>query len=427
MTHQYVESYPDYTAVLLRSDDEPGKEDRWITRCFLTCGFTEHDSSEDMVFFHSESGVQVACDGDALAIGQVANTQDLRHCYSDLFMVMKNMGWQAAVVYTTADVEELIAEMAAFIPASYDVELAAGSNAAKDELVEGLRQDIEARQAEQDGGAPAAAEPVLRMADLLPNAPKIGAAEQAVAREPVVHATPSQPPQAPNNAVPAASHAPADLVAVMANLARGQQMLQEQFGGLLTILAGGAPGQRGLAANALTLETADAMEQVASETAAAAGAVVGGLQTADDAQAQQPVPSAPAAKVMDVGRIPDPPSDDDDVQAEVASVIGHIPAHPDAAPSHAAVEPSQSTSEEPRKGLSPQPATSGERASVDADLAVSADQSAHAALAPEYKLTHRQVQVIESLTSVMRIALSELFSMRNEMDDMQFGRMKRSA
>ena len=84
MTHQYVESYPDYTAVLLRSDDEPGKEDRWITRCFLTCGFSEHDSSEEMVYVHAESGVQVACDGDALAIGQVGNALDLRHCYSCL-------------------------------------------------------------------------------------------------------------------------------------------------------------------------------------------------------------------------------------------------------------------------------------------------------------------------------------------------------
>ena len=71
MTHQYVESYPDYTAVLLRSDDEPGKEDRWITRCFLTCGFSEHDSSEEMVYVHAESGVQVACDGDALALSLI--------------------------------------------------------------------------------------------------------------------------------------------------------------------------------------------------------------------------------------------------------------------------------------------------------------------------------------------------------------------
>ena len=362
--------------------------------------------------------------GDALAIGQVGNALDLRHCYSDLFMVMKNMGWQKAVVYTTADVEELIAEMAAFIPASYDVSLSAGSNDAQEALVEGLRQDIQTRHAAQDVGGSAGDEPVLRMADLLPESSIARAAEEASTRPPVALATTHEQAEA-HPSVQAAAQLPADLVGLMANLAKGQQILQEQFGGLMTILGGAAAAQRGVATGSLLPPAGpdDAAEVAAGVAPPAENAEP---HTSDSGPDHRPVTTTLGDPDMDVGRIPDPPADIEDTQ-EVATVIGHIPANPDSDQSKSAAGIPQSATESQRTDTALSPAVPRERISADAVLAVAAQQSYDHALGPGDRLTDPQVQVIESLTGVMRTALTELFLMRNDMEEMRYGRIKRSA
>ncbi|WP_207002585.1 hypothetical protein [Trinickia mobilis] len=162
MTHQLVDSYPDYAAVLHRTDNQPAKDERFIVRAFLTCGFEDQTSSDDLEFRHIESGTLVTCDGEALALHLSDDEAQLRVSYSDLFLVLRNLEWETASLYCTGDVEDKLHEFASFIPASYDLELSAGVTGTEGE-VEGLRQAIAGHAA---SGAAAGDEPSVRISDL---------------------------------------------------------------------------------------------------------------------------------------------------------------------------------------------------------------------------------------------------------------------
>jgi hypothetical protein len=441
MTHQYVESFSDYKAVLLRSDDEPGKEDRWITRCFMTCGFTEHENGDEMVFVHIESKVLIACDGDALAIHPVDDPKALKLAYSDLFMVMKNMDWKRAEVYTMDDVDELINDMAAFVPASYDLSLDPGSAGGQESVVESLREDIAAQHAARQAGLSSPPEPTLKMADILPGNAGLMAPEPAP-QVPLHAPQPGRAATEPSVAVPAAPGGD-QISDLLAALVRGQNAMQTQFTGLMTTLVQtikegqtsvrweGPDVAAGIPASA-AYEPASELRQ--SQVAAALPVQnqqmikAAELVAASPAAAATPTPATSMARtdlISGVGRIPAPPIDDGEVSASGVT-IGRIPGYADSDSSEliesgflegpAQVEGANLDFPTDLGGHDPgvshardydATGSSAQDALTILDTAVGRSQSL---LMPE------QLQLIDSLTRGMQAALREVFAIRNQLD-----------
>ncbi|MCD5327985.1 hypothetical protein ACFFU8_08865 [Chromobacterium piscinae] len=157
--HPLIENYPDYDAVLIRTDSGMAKDERFIIRAFTTFGFEDVSTGDDLEFRHTEIGVTMSCDGDSIAIYKNDDPQTIVRTYSDLFMILRNLDWTAAKLYCTGDASERLHELAGFIPASYDtLELDLGVEASPLPEVKELRETIQVHQA--------TVEPTLSLAEL---------------------------------------------------------------------------------------------------------------------------------------------------------------------------------------------------------------------------------------------------------------------
>lgn len=423
MTHQFVENYNEYAAVLLRTDNQLAKEDRWISRCFLTCGFADVESTDELVFSHAESGVQITCDSDALAINAGASSQALRQCYSDLFTVLKNMGWVKVEVHTDADVEEVIADMAAYIPASYDLTMEAGAGADRKALVDDLRAEIVTRQAAQDHDLARSSEAAVPIAALhgtraVEDRPSSPAGKQPPPQTPAVPGDRLLTLQGPGNA------AAGSLEEAVRLLAHGQQQVQQQFAGLMALLASGQLGGNRLAQSEGIMEAASNAQATTHRPVEASAEEQGLL---DAQQAQESVQARGAGQVTvaptstptsDVGLIPASPDVESDARTS-ADTIGRVPPHPDDVPV-AAVAPAIAAPKE--EGLQAGEARAlqqpnGSETTNAKSMSAGATQldwgSTNALHQP---LTDQQQQLISAVTMVVQTALSEVFMLRNAVD-----------
>ncbi|MFY1903677.1 hypothetical protein ACOTBZ_28730 [Achromobacter xylosoxidans] len=423
MTHQFVESYNEYAAVLLRTDNQLAKEDRWISRCFLTCGFADVESTDELVFAHAESGVQITCDSDALAINAGASSQALRQCYSDLFTVLKNMGWVKVEVHTDADVEEVIADMAAYIPASYDLTMEAGAGADRKALVDDLRAEIVTRQAAQDHDLARSSEAAIPIAALhgtraVEERPSSPAGKQTSPQTAAVPGDRLLTLQGPGNA------AAGSLEEAVRLLAHGQQQVQQQFAGLMALLASSQLGGNRLAQSEGIMEAAS-NAQAATHRPVEASAEEQGLLDAE--QAQESVQARGAGQVTvaptstptsDVGLIPASPDVESDARTS-ADAIGRVPPHPDDVPV-AAVAPAIAAPKE--EGLQAgearalQQPNGSETTNAKSMSAGAAQLDWGSTNALHQPLTDQQQQLISAVTMVVQTALSEVFMLRNAVD-----------
>jgi hypothetical protein len=415
MTHPFVESYSEYAAVLLRTDDQLAKEDRWISRCFMTCGFSEVESTDELAFVHVESGVQITCDSDALAIDVGASAQALRQCYSDLFTVLKNMGWMKVEVHTDADVEEVIAEMAAYIPASYDLTMEAGAGADRTALVNDLRAEILSRKAEQGHELAQPNEAAVPMASL-----HVGSVvDEQAARQ--AAGVPSDPPlnsQEPSNA------AAGSLEEAVRLMAYGQQQIQQQFAGLMALLASGQLGGNRFA------QPVEGVAAASNSQAASHPAVEASMQSTVQLAAQharesvlardvgQVAVAKTAAPTSEVGLIPAAPDEQVDAHATV-DTIGTVPPHPDEVPVAAAAPTIAAPKEEGlqvRESRVLQQPSSAEISNARPASAGATQPDWGGTNALHQPLTDQQQQLISAVTMVVQTALSEVFMVRNAVD-----------
>lgn len=423
MTHQFVESYTEYAAVLLRTDNQLAKEDRWISRCFLTCGFADVESTDELVFSHAESGVQITCDSDALAINVGASSQALRQCYSDLFTVLKNMGWVKVEVHTDADVEEVIAEMAAYIPASYDLTMEPGAGANRAALVNDLRATIVTRQTEQEHGLAQSNEAAVPMAALhgtpvVAGRPTLPAGEQAPSQAAEVRADRIPTLQEPGSASAGSLEEAIRLVAL------GQQQMQQQFAGFMAMLASGQLGGNRLAPPGGAMEAASNGQAAPRPPAEASTGEAGQLDTQ---RAQESVQARGAGQVTvattatptsDVGLIPAAPDERGDARTTV-DTIGRVPSHPDDVPA-AAISPAiaapKEEGEQAREARVLQEANGSEIANTKPASAGTTQFNWASTNALHQPLTDQQQQLIAAVTMVVQTALSEVFMLRNAVD-----------
>lgn len=169
--HPLIENYPDYDAVLIRTDTGMAKDERFIIRAFSTFGFEDVSTGDDLEFRHIETDVTMSCDGDSIAIYKADSAQQIVGTYSDLFMILRNLEWTKAKLYCTGDASERLHELAGFIPASYDtLDLSLGVEANPLPEVDDLREAIQNHQS--------APEPVLSLAELAAAAAAQQQAEQ---------------------------------------------------------------------------------------------------------------------------------------------------------------------------------------------------------------------------------------------------------
>lgn len=169
--HPLIENYPDYDAVLIRTDTGMAKDERFIIRAFSTFGFEDVSTGDDLEFRHIETDVTMSCDGDSIAIYKADSAQQIVGTYSDLFMILRNLEWTKAKLYCTGDASERQHELAGFIPASYDtLDLSLGVEANPLPEVDDLRETIQNHQP--------APEPVLSLAELAAAATAQQQAEQ---------------------------------------------------------------------------------------------------------------------------------------------------------------------------------------------------------------------------------------------------------
>jgi hypothetical protein len=423
MTHPFVESYSEYAAVLLRTDSQLAKEDRWISRCFMTCGFTEVDITDELAFAHAESGVQITCDSDALAIDAGASSQALRQCYSDLFTVLKNMGWAKVEVHTDADVEEVIAEMAAYIPASYDLTMEAGAAAERTALVNDLRAEILTRQAEQGhelGHSNEAAVPMasLHIGSQVEERPASPAAEQAPLQAAEVSRDRSPSSPQPRNT------AAGGLEEAVRLMAHGQQQMQQQFAGLMALLASGELGIKRFAQPVEAHEATSSPQTTSTPPVRPSMERAGQLATQRAQEREQTrspdqvTVEATATHTSDVGIIPASPDDQVDARSTV-DAIGTVPPHPDEVPASApapAMAPSAEGTLQAQEPRVPQQPSRSEISNARPDSAGVTQLDGEGTPPSHQPLTDQQQQLISAITMVVQTALTEVFMLRNAVD-----------
>ncbi|WP_205182605.1 hypothetical protein [Burkholderia sp. LMG 13014] len=165
MAHLYVDSYTDYAFVLHRDDGEPSKDERFIERTFLACEF-DSLGGDEMEFRHRETSVVVACDGEAIAVQMPTDPAVLEDCYQDLMLALHNLEWQSGALYCVGDADEMLDNLARYVPGHSVFDLKAG---VRDEtgLVEDLRNSIHGHASNSQPSA--AAERSVRIADLDPS------------------------------------------------------------------------------------------------------------------------------------------------------------------------------------------------------------------------------------------------------------------
>lgn len=165
MAHPYVDSYTDYAFVLHRDDGEPSKDERFIERTFLACEF-DSLGGDEMEFRHRETSVVVACDGEAIAVHMPTDPAVLEDCYQDLMLALHNLEWQSGALYCVGDADEVLDNLARYVPGHSAFDLKAGVRN-ETGLVEDLRSSIHGHASNSQPSA--AAERSVRIADLDPS------------------------------------------------------------------------------------------------------------------------------------------------------------------------------------------------------------------------------------------------------------------
>ncbi|MDR5791748.1 hypothetical protein P9281_34945 [Caballeronia sp. LP003] len=123
MTHPLIENHADYYFVLARSDDQPTKDDRFITRAFASSGFDDEDSGDEGIQLrHEETKQTLACDGDTVVVHHPANGNyaPVALMYGDLFLAIQRMGWESAKLHCANDAEEVLHQLASRMPAAFE-------------------------------------------------------------------------------------------------------------------------------------------------------------------------------------------------------------------------------------------------------------------------------------------------------------------
>ncbi|MGU4703949.1 hypothetical protein K6L09_45685, partial [Burkholderia cepacia] len=98
MAHPLIENFTDYFVVLARTDSEPPKDERFITRAFASSSFDDEDSGDEGIQFkHEETALTLACDGEVVAIHHPAsgNYEPALLMFGDLFLALQRMGWES--------------------------------------------------------------------------------------------------------------------------------------------------------------------------------------------------------------------------------------------------------------------------------------------------------------------------------------------
>lgn len=166
MTHQLIENYSDYFAVLARTETGDPKDERFVTRAFTTLGFDDKDSGDEGVkFVHDETRVTVTCDGVTVAIypTDAVNDDAISGIYGDLFLAIQRLGWSSAILYCSEkNAEDVLHEMASHVPASFEnFRITLGETGPNAEDVADIREAVAAHHDEVE-------EPSIVIRDLAP-------------------------------------------------------------------------------------------------------------------------------------------------------------------------------------------------------------------------------------------------------------------
>lgn len=163
MAHPLIENYTDYFVVLARTDSEPPKDERFITRAFASSSFDDEDSGDEGIQFkHEETALTLACDGEVVAIHHPAsgNYEPALLMFGDLFLALQRMGWESVKLYCANDAEEILHQMASRLPATYSLDLSLAELQPTVEELDSLRQAIDAH-------GPDHQEPSFKIASLM--------------------------------------------------------------------------------------------------------------------------------------------------------------------------------------------------------------------------------------------------------------------
>ncbi|WP_165596092.1 hypothetical protein, partial [Achromobacter xylosoxidans] len=289
--------------------------------------------------------------------------------------------------------------------------------------VDDLRAEIVTRQAAQDHDLARSSEAAVPIAALhgtpaVEERPSSPASKQTPPQTPAVPGDRLLTLQGPGNA------AAGSLEEAVRLLAHGQQQVQQQFAGLMALLASGQLGGNRLAQSEGIMEAAS-NAQATTHRPVEASAEEQGLLDAQQAQESVQargagqVPLAPTSTpTSDVGLIPASPDVESDARTS-ADTIGRVPPHPDDVPV-AAVAPAIAAPKE--EGLQAGEARAlqqpnGSETTNAKSMSAGATQldwgSTNALHQP---LTDQQQQLISAVTMVVQTALSEVFMLRNAVD-----------
>lgn len=126
-THPWIEGYEEYEAVLLVKNPIQTWETNAIIRAFQLHQWDgiqvgDGDETGDLSIVHTTSGTIVHYDGQVLAIDR--GDTDLNEAFTDLFLVLRHLGWQNIEVYhSLATMGDLLQDMGRSIPASMEMNI----------------------------------------------------------------------------------------------------------------------------------------------------------------------------------------------------------------------------------------------------------------------------------------------------------------
>lgn len=124
-THEWVEDYRQFEAVLHALNDLPAWEREATLRAFQTFGFDDASTpGNDRAFCHAETGVMLRHDGAYVAIEY--GEGDLKTAVADLVHVLFQLGWKDAEVYHPVEtMGPLLNDIGLSIPANMDFDVRA--------------------------------------------------------------------------------------------------------------------------------------------------------------------------------------------------------------------------------------------------------------------------------------------------------------
>lgn len=153
ITHEWIENYTEYEAVLVCTNALQGWDKVAVVRAFQTYQWNDGTTlGNDASFSHIGSGVIVLHDGNLLAI--VCGHEMLDEALPDLFEVLYALGWRSAVVYHPPEtMSALLVDMGRAIPArlNFDIQPAPAGRAISD-FAEGATLIERGKQALLAGG-----------------------------------------------------------------------------------------------------------------------------------------------------------------------------------------------------------------------------------------------------------------------------------